>query len=353
MNSVLRYFWLAFLVTGLGLVGAFALGWSDGGFPKAMSMLFIATVLAILEISLSFDNAVVNAKILNTMEPVWQQRFLTWGILIAVFGMRIVFPIFIVQIAASLGPIEALRLALAEPETYSRILNDAHVGIAAFGGTFLFMVGLNFFFDREKDVHWIGRLESAMAERLASVEGIAIAVVLVVMVSVSSLLPAEESATFMRAGVYGLLTFIAVDTFGALMERRRQMLESAGKAGFAAFLYLEVLDASFSFDGVIGAFALSDNLIIIAIGLGIGAMYVRSMTIMLVRKGTLAQYRYLEHGAFWAILFLAIIMYLQTLIHVPELITGLIGVVLIGLSIVSSMRWARSAGVSAADAVAH
>ena len=217
MADTLRYFYLAFAVTAAGLIGAFALGWSEGGLSPALSVLFIATVLAILEISLSFDNAIVNAKILETMDPVWQQRFLTWGILIAVFGMRIVFPVLIVQIAASLGPIEAFRLALAEPDTYSRILNDAHVGIAAFGGTFLFMVGLSFFLDREKDVHWIGMLERAMADRLASVEGIAIAIVLIVIVAVSAQLPPEESATFLRAGVYGLLTFIAVDTFGALM----------------------------------------------------------------------------------------------------------------------------------------
>ena len=346
MAGTLRYFTLALAVTALGLLGAFWLGWSEGGLGPALSMLFIASVLAVLEISLSFDNAIVNAKILDGMDPVWQRRFLTWGILIAVFGMRIIFPVLIVQIAASLGPIDAFRLALAEPETYSRILNDAHVGIAAYGGTFLFMVGLSFFLDGEKEVHWINWLERQMANRLASVEGIAIAIVLVVLLLVSAALPPEDSATFLRAGVYGLLTFVAVDTFAAIMERRQAMMQEAGKAGFAAFLYLEVLDASFSFDGVIGAFALSDNIVIIAIGLGIGAMFVRSMTIMLVEKGTLARYRFLEHGAFWAILFLAVIMYTQTLVHVPELITGFIGVVLIGLSIASSLRWSRNGGLA-------
>ena len=344
MKSLLHHFGLALAVTAAGLIGAFALGWSDDGIATAMSMLFIASVLAVLEISLSFDNAIVNAKILETMEPVWQRRFLTWGILIAVFGMRIVFPVLIVQIAASLGPIEAVLIALREPDTYARILNEAHVGIAAFGGTFLFMVGLSFFFDEEKNVHWLASIERAMANKLASVEGIAIAVVLVVMVAVASALPDADAGTFLEAGIYGLLTFIAVDTFSALMERRRQVMAVAGKAGFAAFLYLEVLDASFSFDGVIGAFALSDNIIIIAIGLGIGAMFVRSMTIVLVEKGTLGQYRFLEHGAFWAILFLAVIMYVQTLVHIPEVITGLFGVVLIGLSLLSSVRWSKQQG---------
>ena len=110
------------------------------------------------------------------------------------------------------------------------------------------------------------------------------------------------------------------------------------KGGLGAFLYLQVLDASFSFDGVIGAFALSSNLFIIALGLGIGAMFVRSMTIMLVEKGTLAEYRYLEHGAFYAILALAAIMLLAVRFHIPETITGLIGAGLIGLSFVASTR---------------
>src|SRR3546814_10825692 len=114
------------------------------------------------------------------------------------------------------------------------------------------------------------------------------------------------------------------------------------KAGFGAFLYREVLDASFSFDGVIGAFALSNNLFIIAIGLGIGAMFVRSMTIFLVRQGTLSEYRYLEHGAFYAIIALAAIMYINTFQHIPEVVTGLIGAVLIGIAFWSSVRWNRA-----------
>ena len=115
------------------------------------------------------------------------------------------------------------------------------------------------------------------------------------------------------------------------------------RSGAAAFLYLEVLDASFSFDGVIGAFALSNNIFIIAMGLGIGAMFVRSMTVMLVDKGTLAQYRFLEHGAFWAIIALAIIMLVSAIpgAHIPETITGLIGAVLIGTAFWWSVRHNR------------
>ncbi|BCH61639.1 DUF475 domain-containing protein [Agrobacterium vitis] len=338
-NSVLSYFKWAFIVTIAGLALGAWLGWNMTGTLGGMaSVFFICTVLAVLEISLSFDNAIVNANKLKEMTPVWQQRFLTWGILIAVFGMRIIFPLAIVAIAAQIGPIEALKLAAAEPAEYARIMNEAHLPIAAFGGTFLMMVGLNYFFDQEKDVHWIAFIEKHMA-RYASIKGIEVAFVLVLILLFSSFLEGAEAITFLYSAIYGLLTFLAVELVGGLLDASQQTMSAAAKGGLGAFIYLEVLDASFSFDGVIGAFALTQNLFVIAIGLGIGAMYVRSMTIMLVEKGTLAEYRYLEHGAFYAILILSVIMYCQTLVHIPEVITGLGGAALIGISLWSSIRY--------------
>ncbi|PRD40909.1 hypothetical protein C5748_24485 [Phyllobacterium phragmitis] len=338
---MLGYFKWAFIVTAVGLVLGAWLGWQSSGTLAGMaSVFFICAVLAVLEISLSFDNAIVNANKLKDMTPVWQQRFLTWGIIIAVFGMRIVFPLLIVVIAAGIGPIDAVVLAAAKPEEYARIMNDAHLPIAAFGGTFLMMVGLTYFFDHEKDVHWIQWLESKMA-RFATIKGIEIAFVLILIFGVSSLLQPADAHTFVYSGIYGLLTYLLVEIVGGLLDASQETMSAAAKGGFGAFLYLEVLDASFSFDGVIGAFALTQNLFIIAIGLGIGAMYVRSMTIMLVEKGTLNEYRYLEHGAFYAILVLSVVMYFQTLIHIPEVITGLGGAALIGISLWSSIRHNR------------
>jgi hypothetical protein len=342
MSGTLNYFKWAFVVTAVGLALGAWLGWnSTGTLAGAGSIFFICAVLAVLEISLSFDNAIVNANKLKDMTPVWQHRFLTWGIVIAVFGMRIVFPLLIVVIAASIGPWDAIMLAVNQPSEYARIMNEAHLSIAAFGGTFLMMVGLTFFFDEEKDVHWVQWIESHLA-KAAGIKGVEILFVLGVMVIVSRFLPEAEVGTFIWSAIYGLMTFLAVEVLGGLLDASEQALEGAAKGGLGAFLYLEVLDASFSFDGVIGAFALSQNLFVIAIGLGIGAMYVRSMTIMLVEKGTLAEYRYLEHGAFWAILILAVIMYVQTLFHIPEVITGLGGAALIGLSLWSSIRWNRA-----------
>ncbi|GEO86933.1 MULTISPECIES: DUF475 domain-containing protein [Alphaproteobacteria] len=340
-NNTFSYFKWAFVVTIVGLALGAGLGWQATGTIGGMAtVFFICAVLAVLEISLSFDNAIVNANKLKDMTPLWQHRFLTWGIVIAVFGMRIIFPLLIVVIAAGIGPVDAFILAAREPSEYARIMKEAHLPIAAFGGTFLMMVGLTYFFDKEKDVHWIEMIEKYMA-RSATIKGIEIAFVLILILLFSNLLEPEQAVTFVYSAIYGLLTFLAVEVFGGLLDHSQRALSEAAKGGLGAFIYLEVLDASFSFDGVIGAFALSQNLFVIAIGLGIGAMYVRSMTIMLVEKGTLAEYRYLEHGAFYAILILSVIMYCQTLVHIPEVITGLGGAGLIGISLWSSIRYNR------------
>lgn len=349
MGTILRYykFSLFFTAACFGLAAWY--GWSStGNFAATAQILWIVLVLSILEISLSFDNAVVNATVLREMDEVWQERFLIWGIAIAVFGMRIVFPIAIVAIAANLGPVEAVTLSLNNPEEYERIVSSAHIGIAGFGGAFLAMVGLTFFFDSDKEVHWIANVESFI-NRFSSVPAIEIGLLLAVVYGISTMLSEDDALTFLTAGVLGLVTYIGVHAIGAIIEAREARKKAAGeivRSGLGGFLYLEVLDASFSFDGVIGAFALSNNMIIIAIGLSVGAMFVRSMTIHLVRTGTLAQYRYLEHGAFWAIIALGGIMLASAVVHIPEAITGLIGATLIGISLWWSIRHNRRAGTA-------
>jgi len=299
-------------------------------------------VLAILEVSLSFDNAVVNAVVLKKMTPVWRRRFITWGIAIAVFGMRIVFPLIIVAIVTHIDPVSALVMAVADPDRYSRVLTSAHVSVSAFGGAFLAMVGLKHFFNHEKDVHWIGVIERPLT-RLGRIEAVELALVLLLLYAVSIWLVGPEQIEFLVAGIFGLVTYIAVDGVSALLNVESAVTGEVVQSGAALFLYLEVLDASFSFDGVIGAFALSNNLFIIAIGLGIGAMFVRSLTIMLVERETLTSYRYLEHGAFYAILALAVMMFLGAVTHIPEVATGLIGAGFIVTAFLDSIRYNRRA----------
>ena len=329
-------------------------GWeSTGNLPDTLALLWIIAVLSVLEISLSFDNAVVNATVLKDMDEIWQRRFLTWGMAIAVFGMRVVFPLAIVAIAAGLGPIETINLSLNDPVRYEQIVSSAHIGIAGFGGAFLAMVGLKFFFDADKDVHWIGVVERKLS-KFSAIPALEIALLLLVLWGISSMLPEAEALTFLVAGMLGIVTFIAVEAVGTILEMREAEKRAAGqlvRSGLGGFLYLQVLDSSFSFDGVIGAFALSNNMIVIALGLSIGAMFVRSMTIHLVKQGTLSEYRFLEHGAFWAIIALGGIMLASAVFHIPETITGLIGAVLIGISLYWSVRHNRRDRENGADGI--
>jgi hypothetical protein len=344
MATLKRFYGFSLIFTIICLALGAWYGWSStGSLTGTLALLWIVVVLSVLEISLSFDNAVVNASVLTNMDKVWQKRFLTWGIAFAVFGMRIVFPLAIVAIAAGLGPMQTIDLSLNNPTEYERIVSSAHVGIAGFGGAFLAMVGLKFFFDGNKDVHWIGVVERQLA-RFAALPAAEVALLLLALWGISNMLEPAEALTFLIAGILGLVTFIAVEGINAILElqEEKQRLQGAVvRSGLGGFLYLNVLDASFSFDGVIGAFALSNNMIVIALGLSIGAMFVRSMTIHLVEKGTLAQYRFLEHGAFWAIIALGAIMLLSAVFHIPETITGLIGATLIGLSLWWSVRHNR------------
>ncbi len=332
------------MFTGVGLLMAFVMGWQMlGSFAGGMQFFLIGSVLAILEISLSFDNAIVNANKLKSMTPLWQKRFLTWGILIAVFGMRILFPLMVVSVAGRVSPLTALDIAINEPMLYSALIHDAHLSIVAFGGTFLLMVALSYFIDEDKEIHWFPPVERRLCN-CARLRGFQIGAVVLTVAAFALAIGGHEAIRFLKAAAFGLATFVAVEQLGNLLDRK-SAAGAVAKGGLGAFLYLEVLDASFSFDGVIGAFALTQNLFLIAIGLGIGALYVRSMTIMLVERKTLAEFRYLEHGAFYSILILSIIMFSQVLVPVPEYVTGTLGAGLILLSLIASLRYRRkSAG---------
>lgn len=324
----LSYFYGSFIFSALAVAAGFLLAGVQGA--------IIVAFLTVLETSLSFDNAVVNASVLQGWDSVWRQRFLVWGMLVAVFGMRLVFPLVIVGVAGHMGPLDALSLALNKPADYARVLTAAHHEVAAFGGTFLMMVFWKYFVDSNKDEHWLGFIEGPLT-KLGQIEAIEAAITLAALLGFSSLMAGTERVEFIVAGIWGLVTYIAAKGLGTLLGGEEGGGEQVVKQGIGGFLYLELLDASFSFDGVIGAFAMSNNLFIIALGLGSGAMFVRSFTLLLVDKGTLDTYRYLEHGAFWAIGALAVIMFAGVKLHIPEVVTGLLGAVLIGAALLSSI----------------
>ncbi|MFD7500266.1 DUF475 domain-containing protein [Streptomyces sp. NPDC059850] len=365
---LLKTFGWSFAVTALGLVAAvFYGGWTGFG---------IVAILSILEISVSFDNAVVNAGILKKMNAFWQKIFLTIGILIAVFGMRLVFPVVIVAVSAQIGPIEAVRLALDDKDKYQQLVTDAHPSIAAFGGMFLLMIFLDFIFE-DREIKWLGWLERPLA-KLGKVDMLSACIALIVLLVTAMTfatnahqhggIHVDKAETVLIAGIAGLITYMIVGGLSGYFENKLEEEEEreheaeeeakksgkqvpavvmAGKAAFFMFLYLEVLDASFSFDGVIGAFAITNDIVLMALGLAIGAMYVRSLTVYLVRQGTLDDYAYLEHGAHYAIGALAVILLVTIQYEIHEVITGLVGVVLIAWSFFSSVQ--RNRRLAAAE----
>jgi hypothetical protein len=227
---------------------------------------------------------------------------------------------------------------------------------------FLLMLFLDFVFE-DREIKWLTWLEKPLA-KVGQLDSLSYVVALAALIGASMI--ASEPGVVLTAGVLGIITYILVNGLGSLFEGGNDGEENAGihgssediadaidkkrggpstvavltgRAAFFSFLYLEVLDASFSFDGVIGAFAITSDPIIILLGLGlIGSMFVRSITIFLVRKGTLNDYIYLDHGAHWAIGALAGILIVSIGVDVPEIVTGMIGIVLITAAFLSSVR---------------
>ena len=341
---MLHYFLGSYIVTVLGLAAAYFWGEHVHN-GTGLTCIFIAMVLAILEVSLSFDNAVVNAMKLEGMSEKWRHRFITWGILIAVFGMRFLFPLLVVAIFAKLNILSVLDMALNDVHKYAHYLELTHAPIVTFGGSFLLMLFMDYFTEKNKEVHWIRFLEDGL-QKLSKVRGICTFVTLAALGLLMLKIAPETRESVFTSGLAGIITYLVIDGLAEWLEKRQEeraklCADSVKCSGLVGFLYLELIDASFSLDGVLGAFALSKDILIITIGLFIGAMFVRSLTIMLVEKKTLDQYLYLEHGAHWAIGTLAVLMFISTFHQVPEVVTGLLGLAFIVTAFISSVMHNR------------
>ena len=322
----MKHFRFSIIFTLLCFLGSFLF---LGGFEA----LYLVVLLAILEVTLSFDNAVVNAKVLENMDPKWQRRFITYGIPIAVFGMRFLFPILIVAVASHHGVWETFTLAKDNPIAYHKIFDDVHAYIYAFGGAFLLMVFLDFLFDEEREISWIQIIEcNVFIKKIAQAEHTETIIATAIGLTLINQVKPEMGVGVALAYFTGIILHLLLSTFDELLN------SNGVRSGLIGLLYLEVLDASFSFDGVIGAFALSSDIFIIMIGLGIGAMFVRSLTLYMVEEKTLDAYKYLEHGAHYAILALAMIMFVKIFVeHINEIFVGTIGILFVAIAVIHSI----------------
>jgi len=336
---MLKYFRGSFFVTLIGIILAYF--WAEHSHPGSGFMtLFIVAFLSVLEVTLSFDNAVINAMKLEKMTDKWRHRFITWGILIAVFGMRFLFPIVVVAAFSGLTVIGVTKLALYDVDKYAYYLHLVHAPLVTFGGAFLLMIFLAYFLHEEKECNWLCFIEKPLL-KLNCVKYVDVVFALISLMILQHFIPENQKIAVIMAGFTGIVLYLVVDSISNLLEqiaeRKAAIMGGAAKLGFIGFLYLELIDASFSLDGVLGAFAISKDIIIICIGLAIGAMFVRSLTIYMVDMKTLKQYLYLEHGAHWAIGFLAIIMFISTRVEVPEVVTGGTGLIIVAAAFISSI----------------
>jgi hypothetical protein len=331
---MLRYFgFSAFITVAAVLLALFALG-------PAAAMTTI--VLIAIEIAFSFDNAIINAKVLERLSHAWQQLFLTLGMIIAILGMRLLFPILIVMVTAHLPWGTVIDDALHHPKIYSQHLNEAHTAIAAFGGSFLLTLTLYFLLDDERKELWLKRLERNL-QRVGGTIWLP-PVVAAIVVEIVAAFAGRDGNTVLHAGLIGVVSYTAIKLFidgiGKLEPKNQKLY--TGWPALLAFAYLQLLDASFSFDGVLGAFAITDKVLLIALGLGVGAFWVRSLTVFMVRRGILNAYKYLEHGAHYAILVLAAALLASIFYDVSDFVTGVTGLGVIFASFISSRQALRA-----------
>lgn len=341
-KPIISYFYGFFAVFGVAVVLLFLYG--------GVFAVYQGVILSVLELSLSFDNAVVNAMILATMAVVWRKRFLIWGMIIAVFGVRFVFPILIVYFSTSMGFIDSFNLAISNPDEYEKIIESSHHIIMSFGGMFLLMLFLKFLFDANKDIHWIKVIED-YASRLSKVGDIKALFVMFLMLIITYVAPSEvimgeklvsvNKLEILVPMIIGVIAFYLLELLKGFMESKGEKVSDAKvtqlSGGFISFMYLEMIDMSFSLDGVLGAFAITQNIVIIMLGLGVGAMAVRSLTIYMVEREVVSKYIYLEHGAMWSIGLLSLSMLVQIFHHLPSMLITTFAIVPITLAFIHSI----------------
>ncbi|PCI35404.1 MAG: hypothetical protein COB50_05470 [Thiotrichales bacterium] len=305
---------------------------------KSAASLYVFASLALFEIAMSFDNAVINAKVLSTMPPVWQKIFIYLGIPVAVFVVRFLLPIALVYLVTHLSLHQVLHAALNQPDVYKTALQQGYPLIAAFGATFLFMLFASFLLQTKREITWWNWLEQHKIIKILH-NNLALKIILLVLIF---------AITFGITNNYEILIAMSAGVGCFLLLHTAQQPCNIGSAcknmafsGLRGFIYLEILDASFSLDGVLGAFAISNNIFVIMAGLGAGAVFVRSITIYLLRNNTLQKLRYLEHGAYYAIFVLATFMLLKTMWHIPELLIASSSILILLFAIYGSWRGSK------------
>lgn len=281
--------------------------------------------LCLFETITSIDNAIINAEVLSTMGEKARKWFLLWGILIAVFLVRGILPWLIVWLSApGLGPLEALTATFQSDERVQKAIEEAKPVLLAGGGTFLVFLFFHWLFLEPKNYGLFG-------ERFLYSQGIWFYAIVSVLLSaiVYYAVNAEGLNPNVAFGaVIGSTAFFITHGFKENAARMEKELMREGMSDVSKILYLEVIDATFSIDGVLGAFAFTMSIPLILIGNGLGAVVVRQLTLGNIER--VKKYRYLKNGAMYSVLFLGGIMLLDAFgLHIPHWISPVLTFVIV------------------------
>ncbi|MBI3051114.1 DUF475 domain-containing protein [Candidatus Woesearchaeota archaeon] len=277
-----------------------------------IALLFLTVLgLALFEIISSIDNAIINAEVLSTMREKARRWFLLWGLLFAVFVIRGLLPWLIVWASApSLGPVGAFTATFSsDPKVIEAIESAAPLLLIA-GGTFLILLFFHWLFLEEK--HY-----GLPTERFFRSQGVWFYAIASVFVAALVWFALAVNPFMAFAAVVGSTTFFITHGFKQNAELEEQRLLEGGRSDIAKIMYLEVIDATFSIDGVLGAFAFTLAVPLILVGNGLGAFVLRQMTVSNIDR--IKKFRYLKNGAMYSILFLGMIMVLDSFgMHIPS-----------------------------------
>ncbi len=295
------------------------------------SMILTVIGLCLFETITSIDNAIINAEVLSTMGPKARRWFLIWGILIAVVLIRGLLPWLIVWLAVpGLGPVGAVTATFSNDPSVKQAIDDAAPILLAGGGTFLLFLFFHWLFLEPKRYGLAG-------ERFIHRQGVWFYAVVSILLCVIVWYSLRTNQYMAFGAVVGSTAFFITHGFKENAERSEKELMKEGLSDLSKILYLEVIDATFSIDGVLGAFAFTFSVPLILLGNGLGAIAVRQLTIGNIER--VKKYAYLKNGAMYSVLFLGVIMLLHAFgVHVPEWVSPVVTIGTVGYFFLKSVR---------------
>lgn len=290
---------------------------------EIITLLLTVLGLCVFEIITSIDNAVINAEVLSTMSKRGRRIFMTWGFLFAVVVVRGLLPLLIIWIAnPSLGLVGALVGTFTNPELAKSSLEKSAPVLLMAGGTFLTFLFFSWLFIEPKNF-------GLRPERFFQRQGAWFFAIVSILLTLIVWFSLKINPLMAFGAVIGSTAFFIIHGFKQYAEEKEKELLSGNKSDASKIAYLEVLDSTFSIDGIIGAFAFTFSVPLIFIGNGLGALILRRLTVSNIER--IKKYKYLKNGAMYSIFFLGIIMVLDSFgFHIPEYLSPIVTILTVG-----------------------